>query len=60
MFKRTRIFIAFAVGFAMICYALTAQDMGTQVRVFFAGMLWFFFCLQVGRMIKNIQPDAEG
>lgn len=29
MFKRTRIFIAFAVGFAMTCYALTTQDMGT-------------------------------
>lgn len=55
MFRRTRIFIAFAVGLALICMALTSQDSGTQLRIYFAGMLWFFFCIQVGRMIENSQ-----
>ncbi|KGT95530.1 hypothetical protein NG99_03245 [Erwinia typographi] len=59
MFRRTRIFIAFAVGFAMICHALTTPDVDTMVRTFFAGMLWFYFCMLVGRMIQNSQPAED-
>jgi hypothetical protein len=63
MFRRTRIFIAFAVGILMAGHALTTPDTGTQVRMVFAGMLWLFFCVQIGRMFENSgaeeRPDAD-
>ncbi len=59
MFRGTRIFIALTVGLAIFLYATTMPDFGTQMRTFYAGILWFCFCMWVGHFIEKCQADTD-